>query len=204
MFTGIVQAIGKVHALTPRGGDVRLEFEADSLPPDRIQIGDSIAVNGCCLTVTAKSDSRFSADVSRETLALTTFSGLSAGAPVNLERSLTLAVPLGGHLVVGHVDGVGTVKIRREDARSVRFQIEAPTELARYIARKGSLCVDGVSLTVNEVRGNLFDVNIIPHTLANTILGHWQPGTRVNLEVDLLARYLERLLQRDSAPGEQT
>ena len=204
MFTGIVQAIGKIRALTPQAGDVRLEIDAAGLPPDRIQIGDSIAVNGCCLTVIAKSDSCFSADASRETLALTTLGGLSGGSAVNLEPSLTLAAPLGGHLVAGHVDGVGAVKVRRQDARSVRFEIEAPAELARYIARKGSICVDGVSLTVNEIRGNLFDVNIIPHTLAHTILGHWQPGTRVNLEVDLLARYLERLLQRDSAPGEQT
>ncbi|MDE2459887.1 MAG: riboflavin synthase, partial [Gammaproteobacteria bacterium] len=125
---------------------------------------------------------------------------LKAGTPVNLETSLTLATPLGGHLVLGHVDGVGTVQSRREDARSVRFEIEAPAELAHYIARKGSVCVDGVSLTVNGINGKLFDVNIIPHTLEHSVLGHWQPGTRVNLEVDLLARYLERLIHPDSKP----
>ena len=203
MFTGIVQAIGKIRALTPQAGDMRLEIDTGGLPLDRIQIGDSIAVSGCCLTVIAKNGSCFSADASRETLALTTLSDFSAGSPVNLEPSLTLAAPLGGHLVAGHVDGVGVVRIRREDARSVHFGIEAPADLARYIARKGSVCLDGVSLTVNEVHDKLFDVNIVPHTLAHTILGSWQPGTRVNLEVDLLARYLERLLRHDSAPGDQ-
>lgn len=194
MFTGIVQAIGKIRALTPQAGDVRLEIDAAGLPPDRIQIGDSIAVNGCCLTVIAKSDNCFSADASSETLTLTTLGSLSAGSPVNLEPSLTLAAPLGGHLVVGHVDGVGVVQSRREDARSVRFDIEAPMELAHYIARKGSICVDGVSLTVNAVEANRFEVNIIPHTLEHTNMHDYRTGTRVNLEVDLIARYLERLL----------
>jgi riboflavin synthase len=203
MFTGIVQAVGKIRTLIPQGGDVRLEIDADGMLLDKVRVGDSVAVNGCCLTVVAKNSNGFSADVSRETLALTTLGDLTAGAMVNLEPSLTLATPLGGHLVIGHVDGVGTVKSRNEDARSVRFEIEAPTELTRYIARKGSVCVDGVSLTVNGVRGNVFDVNIIPHTLVHTVLKHWQVGTRVNLEVDLLARYLERLLQRDAAAGEQ-
>lgn len=203
MFTGIVQAVGKIHALRLRDGDARLEIDTGSLSPDKIQIGDSVAVNGCCLTVIAKSNNCFSADVSRETLALTTLGGFSAGSPVNLETALTLATPLGGHLVIGHVDGVGVVTRRREDARSVRFEIEAPAELARYIARKGSICMDGVSLTVNGVKARVFDVNIIPHTLEHTVLKHWQAGTRVNLEVDLLARYLERLWQRDSLAGDQ-
>lgn len=200
MFTGIVQAIGKVRALAPRSGDLRLEIDAGGMPLDTIQIGDSIAVNGCCLTVVGKHAGSFSADASRETLALTTLGDLAAGAAVNLETSLTLATPLGGHLVLGHVDGVGRVMSRREDARSVHFDIEAPAELGRYLARKGSVCVDGVSLTVNGINVNRFDVNIIPHTLEHTILGHWQPGTRVNLEVDLLARYLERLTQPDTRP----
>ncbi|MGB9429754.1 MAG: riboflavin synthase [Gammaproteobacteria bacterium] len=194
MFTGIVQAVGKIHTLAPRGGDVHLEIDMGSLPQDKVQIDDSIAVNGCCLTVIEKQAHGFSADVSRETLALTTLASLGAGSPVNLESSLTLATPLGGHLVSGHVDGVGTVKNRREDGRSVRFDIEAPTVLVRYIARKGSICVDGVSLTVNGVQGNVFDVNIIPHTLEQTVMGGYRGGTRVNLEVDLIARYLERLL----------
>lgn len=202
MFTGIVQAIGRIAAITPKDGDVCLDIDATGLPSAGLKAGDSVAVNGCCLTVVAVRGSSFSADVSQETLTLTTLGGLAAGSPVNLESALTLATPLGGHLVIGHVDGVGRVDSRREDARSVRFEIEAPTELARYIARKGSVCVDGVSLTVNAVHGSMFDVNIIPHTLAHTILKDWQRGTRVNLEVDLLARYLERLLQRESADGD--
>lgn len=200
MFTGIVQAVGTINSLEKRGGDVRLEIDADGMPLDRIQIGDSIAVNGCCLTVIEKYAQGFAADASRETLVLTTLGDLAAGAAVNLETSLTLGTPLGGHLVLGHVDGVGTVKSRREDVRSVRFEIEAPAKLARYIARKGSVCVDGVSLTVNAVNAHRFDVNIIPHTLEHTILKHWREGARVNLEVDLLARYLERLAQPDTQP----
>lgn len=203
MFTGIVQTIGKITALEQHGGDVRLQIESDDLKSPSIGIGDSIAVNGCCLTVIEKYAAGFSADASRETLVLTTLGGLKVGASVNLETSLTLAAPLGGHLVLGHVDGIGKVKTRHEDARSVRFDIEVPTELVRYIARKGSVCVDGVSLTVNGVQDKIFDVNIIPHTLENTILRHWRPGTRVNLEVDLLARYLERLLQPETNTGAQ-
>lgn len=200
MFTGIVQAVGTINSLEKRGGDVRLAVDAGSLPLDSIRTGDSIAVNGCCLTVIEKYVQGFAADASRETLALTTLGDLAAGVAVNLETSLTLGTPLGGHLVLGHVDGVGTVESRREDARSVRFEIEAPAELARYIARKGSVCVDGVSLTVNAVNAHRFDVNIIPHTLEHTILKHWREGARVNLEVDLLARYLERLAQPDTQP----
>ena len=198
MFTGIVQAVGKLKSRAERGGDVRLEFEAGRLPPDIIRVGDSIAVNGCCLTVIEKQAQGFAADASRETLALTTLGALVVGSAVNLEASLTLAMPLGGHLVLGHVDGVGTVTNRRDDARSVRFEIEAPAELGHYIARKGSVCVDGVSLTANGVNAKGFDVNIIPHTLEHTILKDWRPGARVNLEVDLLARYLERLLRSES------
>lgn len=200
MFTGMVQAVGKIASREERGGDIRMHIEARGLDLNRVNVGDSIAVNGCCLTVVEKLARGFSSDVSHETLALTTLGNLVAGSAVNLEPSLTMGTPLGGHLVVGHVDGVGAVESRREDARSVRFEIEAPAELSRYIARKGSICVDGVSLTVNAVKGKLFDVNIIPHTLEHTVLGHWQPGTRVNLEVDLLARYLERLMRPDLKP----
>lgn len=202
MFSGIVQAVGTITAREPRGADLRLAIDTGNLPSGVLQLGESVAVNGCCLTVAEQQTRGFGADVSRETLALTTLGDLVVGAPLNLERSLTLATPLGGHLVLGHVDGVGSVHSRQADARSVRFEIEAPAELGRYIARKGSICVDGVSLTVNGMQGRVFDVNIIPHTLEHTILRHWQAGTPVNLEVDLLARYLERLLQAALATGD--
>jgi riboflavin synthase len=194
MFTGIVQAVGKIEALTPHGGDLRLAVSTGDLPMQDVKIGDSISVSGCCLTVIAKRAHGFDADASKETLSLTTLGGLKPGSAVNLEKSLTLATPLGGHLVSGHVDGQGTVKSRREEARSVRFDIEVPPGLRRYVVHKGSICVDGVSLTVNAVKDGVFDVNIIPHTLAHTIFGSYQPGSRVNLEVDVVARYVESLL----------
>jgi len=162
-------------------------------------LGDSIAVNGVCLTAVLVEDSGFAADVSHKTLALTTLGNLRTGSRVNLEPALTLATPLGGHLMSGHVDGVGKVLDRQEDARSVRFMIEAPAELARYIAHKGSIGVDGVSLTVNGVKGPVLDLNIIPHTLQETTMSDYGPGTRVNLEVDLFARYLERLVLGNKA-----
>jgi riboflavin synthase len=199
MFTGIIQSVGQIRRLEPRGGDVRLTIATGKLPLADVALGDSIAVNGVCLTAVALAPDAFSADVSRETLSLTTLGDLAPGSPVNLEKALTLATPLGGHLVSGHVDGVGRVLERREDARSWRLRIEAPAELARYIAHKGSICVDGVSLTVNAVDGASFDLNIVPHTLDETIIVHYQAGTRVNLEVDLIARYLERLLLGDRA-----
>ena len=194
MFTGIVQTVGKVRQLEARGGDVRISVEAGDMDMNAIKLGDSIAVNGCCLTVIEKLAGGFAADASRETLNLTTLGALESGSPVNLETALTLATPLGGHLVSGHVDGVGTVRERYDDARSVRFSIELPAELARYVAKKGSICVDGVSLTVNEVNAAIFEVNIIPHTLEHTVIGNCAAGTRVNIEVDLVARYLERML----------
>lgn len=194
MFTGIVQSVGSVRAVKIRGEDRRLQILVGGLDMRRVKRGDSIAVNGCCLTVVEKFPGAFAADVSQETLALTTLGALERGAPVNLERALTLASRLGGHLVIGHVDGVGVVSREETQARSVRLTIEAPAELARYFARKGSVCVDGVSLTVNAVRDRIFEVNIIPHTLANTIMRGYQIGCEVNLEVDLVARYLERLL----------
>lgn len=194
MFTGIIQAVGEIERLEPRGGDVRVAVRAGKLGLDDASIGDSIAVNGVCLTAVAIEGGRFMADASRETLALTTLGGLAPGARVNLEMALTLATPLGGHLVSGHVDGVGTVLQIREDGRSWRLQIHAPGELARYIAHKGSICVDGTSLTVNEIKGAVFDLNIVPHTLEKTIIGDYRVGVRVNLEVDLIARYLERLM----------
>lgn len=199
MFTGIVQAIGQVMAIESRGGDRRLTLRTGKLSLAGVVLGDSIAVNGVCLTAVALDGPSFSADVSRETLSLTTLGELQPGRRVNLEKALTLATPLGGHLVSGHVDGVGEVLERHQDARSWRFRIQAPTGLARYIAQKGSICVDGTSLTVNAVDGAVFELNIVPHTLAETIIGDYQAGTRVNLEVDLIARYLERLVLGDQA-----
>jgi riboflavin synthase len=194
MFTGIIEAVGTVTALEPRGGDVRLAIDGGDLDLSSAGIGDSIAVNGCCLTVIRLDGNVFSADVSRESLGLTTLGALARGNRVNLERALTLSKPLGGHLVTGHVDGIGTVESRTDDGRSVRFCLRAPEGLARYLARKGSICVDGVSLTVNEVDGATFGVNIVPHTMEATVFGAYRQGARVNLEVDIVARYLERLV----------
>lgn len=205
MFTGIIQAQGSIAEMQQRGGDMRLQINADKLDLGDVFLGDSIAVNGVCLTVVEFTDRGFSADVSNETLLLTSLGGLKSGSPVNLEKALTLADRLGGHLVSGHVDGVGTVISRTNDGRSVRFVIEAPAVLARYIAHKGSICVDGTSLTVNAVDGASFELNIVPHTLKETIMGDYQEGSEVNLEVDLIARYLERLLLGDKAaiPGDK-
>ncbi len=199
MFTGIIQSVGRIRRLEPRGGDVRLTIGTGKLPLTDAAVGDSIAVNGVCLTAVVLSADDFAADVSRETLSLTTLGGLTPGSPVNLEKALTLSTPLGGHLVSGHVDGVGHILERAQDARSWRLRIQAPAELARYIAHKGSICVDGVSLTVNGVEGAAFELNIVPHTLDETIIAGYRIGTRVNLEVDLIARYLERLLLREQA-----
>ena len=199
MFTGIVQSVGGVAGIEPKGGDVRLRITPGKLDLADVAPGDSIAVNGVCLTVVELSGEGFAADVSRETLSLTTLGDLAAGSPVNLEKALTLATRLGGHLVSGHVDGLGRIIERHDDARSVRFTIQAPAGLARYIAHKGSICVDGTSLTVNAVRGARFELNIVPHTLQETIMGGYRPGRAVNLEVDLVARYLERLLLGERA-----
>jgi len=203
MFTGIVAAIGKVAAIESRGGDLRLVIEAGALDLGAARLGDSIAVNGICLTVVELDSHRFAADVSVETLDHTTAGSWQVGTRVNLEQALTPGHRLGGHIVSGHVDGVGEVLARHGDARSERFRLRAPPALARYIASKGSITVDGTSLTVNGVHGAEFEVNIVPHTLANTIIGGYLPGTRVNLEVDVIARYLERLLwgAREGHPG---
>jgi riboflavin synthase len=194
MFTGIIQAVGSIASIEQREGDWRLSIATGQLEMGDVALGDSIATNGICLTVIGVSNAGFSADVSRETLSLTTLEKLQPGCPVNLEKALTLSTPLGGHLVSGHVDGVGRVVDRRDDARSIRFKIEAPIALARYIAHKGSICVDGVSLTVNGVKGASFELNIVPHTLRETIMESYRVGSEVNLEVDLVARYLERLV----------
>jgi riboflavin synthase len=203
MFTGIIQATGTIAACERRDGDMRITIHTGKLPLANVRTGDSIAVSGVCLTATDMTMDGFSADVSVETLGRTVIGDLGVSDAVNLETSLTLQTPLGGHLVSGHVDGIGTVVSRAADSRSVRFAIEAPAELARYIAAKGSICVDGVSLTVNHVEGAVFEVNIVPHTLQETTLDEYHPGRRVNLEVDMVARYLERLLLGDRAahPG---
>ena len=194
MFTGIVQDVGRVEAREARGGDARLRIAVDQLDLARIAIGDSICVQGCCVTAIAIRGKIFEADLSRETLSLTTLGELGIGSTVNLEPALRAGDALGGHLVSGHVDGVGRVAERSGDARSLRLTIEAPAGLARYIARKGSVTLDGVSLTVNDVDGPRFGVNLIPHTLTVTTLGRLDAGMRVNLEIDQVARYVERLL----------
>ncbi len=185
--------------MQPSGGDMRLRIHTGKLPLDDVALGDSICTNGVCLTVIELPGDGYWADVSVESLNFTTLGDLKPGSPVNLEKALTPQSRLGGHIVSGHVDGVGEVVSLNEDARSVRVVLRAPDGLAKYIAHKGSICIDGTSLTVNAVNGAEFDLNIIPQTLAETVFGHYQPGSRVNLEVDVIARYLERLLQGDAA-----
>ena len=197
MFTGIIKAKGTIKAMERRGGDVRLSVRSDGLPWSDYEVGESIAVNGVCLTAVALYEDGFDTDVSVETLDVTALGGLDVGSAVNLEPAISLGERLGGHLVSGHVDCTGKVTARATDARSIRLSIEIPVAYARYVARKGSVCVDGVSLTVNEVSGNVFELNIIPHTADVTIIDDYAPGSVVNIEVDLLARYLERLLDRD-------
>ncbi|HJS89338.1 MAG TPA: riboflavin synthase [Steroidobacteraceae bacterium] len=197
MFTGIVQDVGEVVSLEKRGGDLRLTIAFDRLDPSGIHLGDSICVQGCCLTAVEIRGRSFTADLSRETLSLTTLGDLITGSPVNLEPSLKAGDPLGGHLVSGHVDGIGEIAAIAADARSMRIEVAVPADLSRYIARKGSVAIDGVSLTVNEVQGARFAINLIPHTQAVTTLGALRVGSRVNLEVDPIARYVERLLAVD-------
>ena len=195
MFSGIVQAVGKIATLQPRGGDVRLVVEAADLGVDSVALGDSISVSGCCLTVVEIDALRLAFDVSNETLACTSLGALPVGAGVNLEKALRLADRLDGHLVSGHVDGVGRVIAIEPDARSQRWTFEVPAELAKYIAGKGSVCIDGTSLTVNETDGARFGVNLIPHTIAVTTFKDRRVGDAINVEVDLIARYVERLLR---------
>lgn len=199
MFTGIILAIGTLSRIEPKGGDCRLTIDTGKLPLTDVKLGDSIAVSGVCLTAVELGPRHFCADVSKETLSRTTLGEAKTGTPVNLELALLPTTRLGGHLVSGHVDGVGRVVDKRGDARSVRYTIEAPANLAKYIAEKGSICIDGISLTVNEVDGARFGINIVPHTLKETTLGETDTGRRVNLEVDILARYTERLLLGDKA-----
>ena len=193
MFTGLVQAVGRLRDAQPRGGDFRLRIDVGALPMDDVQLGESIAVSGVCLTVVEFDSHSFAADVSNETLSLTTLGALAMGAPVNLERALLPTARLGGHLVAGHVDGIGHVAKTWNDGRSQRWRFNAPVGLLRYIANKGSICVDGVSLTVNHADDTGFEVNLVPHTIEHTAFASTPAGSPVNLEVDLIARYVERL-----------
>ncbi len=199
MFTGIVRTMGTVSELEPRGGDLRLLIDAPGFEWQAYRIGDSLSVNGVCLTAVKLHKNGFETDVSRETMQVTALAGMSPGDRVNVEPALALGEPLGGHLVSGHIDCVGKVHALRKDARSLRLEVDIPVEFTRYAARKGSICVDGVSLTINSVSANTIELNIIPHTAESTIIGGYEVGTKVNIEVDLLARYIERLLSKGVA-----
>lgn len=199
MFTGIIEAVGTVRAIEPRGGDVRLSIATGKLDLRDVKLGDSIATNGVCLTAVVLPGDGFVADVSTETLTRSTLKSLKVGDRVNLEKALMPQSRLGGHIVSGHVDGIGEVTGRDVSARAVIFHVKAPDALAKYIAEKGSITVDGISLTVNGVRGAEFDLTIVPHTVQETNIAGWQPGTKMNLEVDVIARYLERLLLGEKA-----
>jgi riboflavin synthase len=199
VFTGIIQAVGHIAAIESGEKDIRLCIESGKLPLEGVALGDSIATSGVCLTVTELTGEGYWADVSPESLSLTTLGTKGVGDPVNLETSLTLSTPLGGHLVSGHVDGVGYVDDIIEDARFWRVRIAAPEALARYVAMKGSICVDGTSLTVNQVEGCHFELTIIPQTWEETVFSEYRVGSPVNLEVDVIARYLERLMQFEAS-----
>lgn len=199
MFTGIIAAVGRISHIDRRGGDVRLTINTSQLPLADVVLGDSIAVNGICLTAIELGKQHFCADVSNETLSRTTLANAQVGTAANLELALTPSTRMGGHIVSGHVDGIGSVLSIHADGRSYRFSIQAPAALAKYISEKGSICIDGISLTVNTVEGSIFGVNIVPHTWQQTTLREMHIGTQVNLEVDLLARYLERLMLGDSS-----
>jgi len=203
VFTGIIESIGQIESIEDKGGDARFWIHTGKMDMSDVQLGDSIAMNGVCLTAIELRDQAYCADVSGETLSLTSLKQLAVGSHVNLEKALTLQTRLGGHMVSGHVDGLGKVIERYDDARSVRFVIESPRSLAKYIAVKGSITVDGTSLTVNKIDGCQFELNIVPHTLQETIMASYQACTEVNLEVDLVARYLERLVLGEKAaePG---
>lgn len=197
MFTGIIQTTGSISSIEPRAGDCRFVFDTGSMDLSDMIIGDSIAVNGACLTIIEKEKHLFTADLSKETLTLTTFSDLKEGARINLEKAMQLSDRINGHLVSGHIDGIGKIIDKSDDGRSIRFTIEFPPALARFISQKGSVTVDGVSLTVNDVESNAFGVNIIPHTLSETIFSEYDLSSKVNIEVDLLARYLDQLIIKE-------
>ncbi|MGB2139265.1 MAG: riboflavin synthase [Psychrobacter sp.] len=199
MFTGIIESVGHVKSMQPVGGDIRLTIESDDLDFSDVKLGDSIASNGICLTVVAMGSNYYSVDVSRETIARTALESLKPGHIVNLEKAMLPTTRFGGHIVAGHVDGVGVISKVEKDARSIYIEIEIPKELAHYTATKGSITVDGISLTTNLVRDNIVSLNIIPHTAQVTNIGkHWLLGDKVNIEVDIVARYLERLINKDN------
>ncbi|MDX1490295.1 MAG: riboflavin synthase [Pseudohongiellaceae bacterium] len=204
MFTGIIEALGEISQLQLREKEWRLRISSPSLDFSDVVLGDSIAVNGVCLTVTGLGNASFDADVSNETMELTTLKALTHGSRVNLEKALTPTKRLGGHIVSGHVDGVGELIATRPDGASIRMDFRAPAQLAKYIAQKGSICIDGTSLTVNTVKGAVFSINVIPHTQAETIIQDYREGQQVNLEVDLISRYLERLMLGEKAADENS
>ena len=194
MFTGIIQAIGNISKIDSNGPDSRIVFKAGRMKLDDVEIGDSISVNGVCLSITEKMKDSFSFDLSSETLSLTTFIEMRANSKVNLEKAMSFSSRVNGHFIAGHVDGVGVIKEMKNVGRSIRILIEFPEELGKYISKKGSIAVDGVSLTINETKENTFSINIIPHTLSGSIISEYNIGTKVNIEVDLIARYLEKLV----------
>lgn len=194
MFTGIIQAIGNISKIDSNGSDSRIVFKAGKMKLDDVKIGDSISVNGVCLSITEKTKDSFSSDLSSETLSLTTFIEMRANSKVNLEKAMNFSSRVNGHLIAGHVDGVGVIKEMKNDGRSILILIEFPEELEKYISKKGSIAVDGVSLTINGTKENTFSINIIPHTLSGSIISEYNIGTKVNIEVDLIARYLEKLV----------
>ena len=198
MFTGIIESLGKVESLQSVGGDVRLRIGTD-LDMSDVHLGDSIATNGICLTVIEWGENWYAADVSRESLNRTTLGSWKVGQPVNVEKAMLPTTRFGGHIVSGHVDAVGEITLVREDARSIYYEVTAPAEIAKYLAEKGSVTVDGISLTINHLRGNIISLNLIPHTAERTNIGTWKTGAQVNLEVDVLARYIERLMLGDKA-----
>ncbi|MGQ8365060.1 riboflavin synthase [Glaciecola sp. 1036] len=202
MFTGIIEAKGTIKTLAQKGQDIRLEVESNTLDFSDVKLGDSIATNGVCLTVVNLGKNVYAADVSEETIRHTGFANYTTGSSVNLEKAMRADTRFGGHIVSGHVDGVGEVISVTNHTRYVEIWVKAPDDLAKYIAHKGSITVDGVSLTVNQVKGASFMLWLIPHTLQETIIGSYKSGTKVNLEVDLIARYLERLMLGDKAAEE--
>lgn len=202
MFTGIINAVGQVQTLKAVGGDMRIRISSGQLDLSNVALGDSIATNGVCLTVVELPGNGFWADVSRETIQHSSLAQLQEGDRVNLEKALTPSTPMGGHMVSGHVDGVGEIIAHKLDGRSHRYTLQAPSELAHYIAQKGSICLDGISLTVNDVNNNLFYLNIVPHTVQQTTVNEWHVGRRINIEVDVVARYLERLIQGKASQAE--
>ena len=198
MFTGIVESLGRVASLESVAGDVRLRIQTD-LDLSDVHLGDSIATNGICLTVIAWGENWYEADVSRESLNRSTLATWQVGQLVNVEKAMLPSTRFGGHIVSGHVDVVGEISVVRRDARSLYFEVTAPAEIAKYLAEKGSITVDGISLTINHLRGRVLSLNLIPHTAERTNISTWQVGSKVNLEVDVLARYIERLLLGDRA-----